>query len=812
MEVTASPVEQSPTTNSPLTAAPKREPSHHLVPSHGISIDIQPPPSASGRPSLVKHMCASGLRKPQEKKYVTSEDDGAAQHRINQYIIKQEIGRGSFGAVHLGVDQYGHEYAIKEFSKSRLRKRAQSHILRHPRSQRRPGHLAAAGGDFNSPLHRDGADPKTRNMAGNSIGLIKEEIAIMKKLHHHNLVALIEVLDDPAEDSLYMVMEMCKKGVVMKVGLDERADPYSAEECRCWFRDLILGIEYLHAQGVVHRDIKPDNCLLTEDDVLKIVDFGVSEMFAKDSEMVTAKSAGSPAFLPPELCVVKHGDVSGKASDIWSMGVTLYCLRYGRIPFEKSGIFELYESIKTDDLDMANEEDEDFRELIYRILEKDPKKRITMAEIREHAWVTRRGADSLLSFEENTADLVEPPTEEEMNRAITGNMKNLIVVMKAVRKFKGLLARKRPTAISSILGEDDRSRYFQPPLEMHTSPTRGQRTHSLDVYDRRPVEGALTVEGLHRLMSEDEDPRKGLQSLQIGRENEVGRPASRTVPSNANASNLSPSSDDEALPPFRPDQPHQAFETHHAHTFDVLGQRGHAHDPLEDKLYLHIGPSTFSGVSTIGDGNGGFVPNRDDVYIVSESPGAADVDIYETAYRDEIERIQARLREEGRTEEPQVFLNRRVDTKLVAIGGLAGRLMAMGEEGIERVGDLKAIKEGRVKVSGMSKVLRSAAKEEYERRRADRRARHHLIGHHRPPEAKTFPPEAAQSGGPTEPIPLAEHPIPREPIPEPQRKRSSLTFMTTGPLAEKAWEKSKQARTSFKDMFGRIKERGSGSG
>lgn len=66
----------------------------------------------------------------------------------------------------------------------------------------------------------------------------------MKKLNHNNVVSLIEVLDDPEEDSLYMVLEMCKKGVVMKVGLDERADPYNEETCRYWFRDMILGIEY----------------------------------------------------------------------------------------------------------------------------------------------------------------------------------------------------------------------------------------------------------------------------------------------------------------------------------------------------------------------------------------------------------------------------------------------------------------------------------------------------------------------------------------------------------------------------------------
>ena len=204
----------------------------------------------------------------------------------------------------------------------------------------------------------------------------------MKKLNHDNLVSLIEVLDDPNEDSLYMVLEMCKKGVVMKVGVNEKAEPYDAESCRCWFRDLILGIEYLHAQGVVHRDIKPDNLLLTDRDVLKIVDFGVSEMFEKASEMLTVKSAGSPAFLPPELCVSKHGGISGKAADIWSMGVTLYCLRFGHIPFEKPGVLELYECIQNDTFVFDSDCEEDFKDLMLKILEKDASKRIHMKDLR----------------------------------------------------------------------------------------------------------------------------------------------------------------------------------------------------------------------------------------------------------------------------------------------------------------------------------------------------------------------------------------------------------------------------------------------
>lgn len=122
--------------------------------------------------------------------------------------------------------------------------------------------------------------------------------------------------------------------------------------------------------------------MLTEDDVLKIVDFGVSEMFEKSKDVRTSKSAGSPAFLPPELCVAKHGDVSGRAADIWSMGVSLYCLRYGRIPFERSGVLDMYEAIRTESPQFPPDENPEFVDLMGRLMEKDPEKRIKMPELR----------------------------------------------------------------------------------------------------------------------------------------------------------------------------------------------------------------------------------------------------------------------------------------------------------------------------------------------------------------------------------------------------------------------------------------------
>ncbi|KIX99039.1 uncharacterized protein Z520_05500 [Fonsecaea multimorphosa CBS 102226] len=693
--------------------------------------------STLNKPPVVKHLSSPEYNTPSRhhrrtpsahrpvkeslnarSEYVTSKDDGVAEHRINQYIIKQEIGRGSFGAVHLAIDQYGKEYAVKEFSKARLRKRAQSHILRKPLSQRRRGALQG----FNSPLHRNVVGEGEAQV--NSIDLIKEEIAIMKKLNHPNLVSLIEVLDDPSEDSLYMVLEMCKKGVVMKVGLEERADPYPDHVCRYWFRDLILGIEYLHAQGVVHRDIKPDNCLVTEDDVLKVVDFGVSEMFEKDSEMLTAKSAGSPAFLPPELCIARHGDVSGRAADIWSMGVTLYCLKYGRIPFEKTGIFELYEAIKAEEPDLGDEKDEDFRDLMNRILEKDPQKRIKMPELREHPWVTNKGTDKLLPEEENTSDLVEPPTEAEMNAAITKNMRNLMTVVKAVNKFKSLVAKDKPKGMTSILGDQEGSHFSQPPAAMlKESESFPPKSHSFNAFGQDHTDAEPRIEELAQDVKKldvrpvptlsIDDTTKSEERKGVERGRDVASPSNTDdslsrIQSMVDIEKLDPMT----LPPFRSLRPH-------ANTTDDLGHRGHAHDPLEDQLYLYIGPSTFSGVSSSTDEDGTFVPADDDVPIVSESPGAADVDIYETAYRDEIERIMARAREEKK--EPNVYLTRRVDARLMAISGLAGKWAAKGEEAKNQIKDYTQFSARKARVTEVSRALRQAAREEYEKRRQEHR-------------------------------------------------------------------------------------------
>ncbi|KAI8598271.1 kinase-like domain-containing protein [Dissophora ornata] len=330
--------------------------------------------------------------------------DGFRQ--LMQYTLKGEIGKGAFGKVHLAVDENtGVGYAVKEFSKSKLRKKEKANLFKlgpRGRGRGRRGPEAPSPASDSSPL-----DP------------IRGEVAILKKLHHPNIVKLYEVLDDASNDSMYMVFEWCEKGVLMPVSLTEKYENvFKDEECRDIFQQMILGIEYLHEHDIIHRDIKPDNLLRSRDDIVKIVDFGVSEMFDKKGDDMTRKSAGSPAFMAPELCRPDHGEVSGRATDVWSMGVTLYCLRYGRLPYVSESILEMQRVIREDDFVLPPDEtDPRFVELIGRLLEKDPAKRITIDQMRNDPWVTNDGQAPLISKEENTANAVTELTEEDLRGA-----------------------------------------------------------------------------------------------------------------------------------------------------------------------------------------------------------------------------------------------------------------------------------------------------------------------------------------------------------------------------------------------------------
>lgn len=348
--------------------------------------------------------------------------------------------------------------------------------------------------------------------------------------------------------------------------------------------------------------------------------------------------------------------------------------------------------------------------------------------------------------------------------------------------------------MSSILGDTDEGHFSLPPTQLSAGKKLQQgmehRSQSLNTDDRKAVESALVAEGVHRDLSVKFGLDKNAQHLQ-----------SSPLAQAASRADYSDSDDDEDsagltrlqtafnqnagpndLPPFK-------SSIHHARTTDDVGRRGHAHDPLEDLLYLRIGPSTFAGHSTQVDGEA-YTPD-DDLYMVSESPGAADVDIYETAYRDEIERILARAEENN--QEPQVYLTRRVDAKLLQLSGFAGKLMAHGEEAKSQIMDYTQFTARKAKVTEVSKALREAAHAEYEKRRQERKA-----------WIETAKAEKAKTAGGQPAIPQVDAKRPNfAVVSEPGTPKP---LETSNSWKAKAVDRGRSARTAFSGLVSQVKK------
>lgn len=250
--------------------------------------------------------------------------------------------------------------------------------------------------------------------------------------------------------------------------------------------------------------------------------------------------------------------------------------------------------------------------------------------------MTNNGTDPLLPKEENIANLVEPPSEIEVNHAITAKMRGLLAVMKAVKKFKSKMEQRRPNAISETLGKG--IRVLHPSMGMTEQKESAlHRSKSSDLEDRRLVEAALAAEGVHHdgTYPSADGPRTmasrmdSSSTIVVDEEPIVKKVQSRSIAKTDSSNSI------EKRPGFR--------EQH-------SGDKGHAHDPLDEQpLYLGIG----AGVGEDGD------PLNEPVQeLIAESPTAADFNIYDTAYQQEVDRIRA-VQGHAAT----VYLTRRVDHK-----------------------------------------------------------------------------------------------------------------------------------------------------
>ncbi|KAI3690846.1 hypothetical protein L2E82_49057 [Cichorium intybus] len=300
-------------------------------------------------------------------------DDGT-QLQLGKYEIGRTLGEGNFGKVKFAKDvQTGHSFAVKILEKTRI-----------------------------------------KNL--NFTDQIKREIATLKILKHPNVVRLHEVL--ASKTKIYMILEYVNGGELFETIASK--GKLSESNGRKMFQQLIDGVSYCHDKGVYHRDLKLENVLVDAKGSIKISDFGLSALpqHLRDDGLLHT-TCGSPNYVAPEI--LSNRGYDGATSDTWSCGVILYVILTGYLPFDDRNLAVLYQKIFKGDVQMPKWLPSGAKNLIKRILDPNPKTRITMEGIKADEWfkqdytpaVVNEEEEDVVHFEDEVLSLHEAPTDSE---------------------------------------------------------------------------------------------------------------------------------------------------------------------------------------------------------------------------------------------------------------------------------------------------------------------------------------------------------------------------------------------------------------
>ncbi|KAM3932931.1 NUAK family SNF1-like kinase 2 [Leptodactylus fuscus] len=286
-----------------------------------------------------------GLRRQAVKRHLHKHN---LKHR---YEFLETLGKGTYGTVKRARDKQGKEVAIKSIRKDRIK---------HEQDM----------------LH------------------IRRETEIMSSLCHPHIISIYEVFENSSK--IVIVMEYASQGDLYDY-ISER-QRLSEQEARRFFRQIVSAVQYCHANGIVHRDLKLENILLDENKNVKIADFGLSNIYHSDSFLQTY--CGSPLYASPEI--VNGRPYIGPEVDSWSLGVLLYILVHGCMPFDGQDYKKLVTQISCGAYKEPSHPS-DACGLIRWLLMVNPERRATLADVASHWWVNW-GYQQPLSEAESTKD------------------------------------------------------------------------------------------------------------------------------------------------------------------------------------------------------------------------------------------------------------------------------------------------------------------------------------------------------------------------------------------------------------------------
>ncbi|KIO19784.1 hypothetical protein M407DRAFT_40399, partial [Tulasnella calospora MUT 4182] len=207
---------------------------------------------------------------------------------------------------------------------------------------------------------------------------LTREIHHHRRLHHPNVTQLYEVI--ATETAIWLITELCSGGELYDYLVEKGR--LSELETRQVFGELCLALHYVHSQGVVHRDLKLENVLLDERCHVKLSDFGFTREFEQGRFLETY--CGTTGYAAPEMLLCQR--YTGTEVDSWSLGVILYCLLVGTLPFDDDDEDVMKRKIIQGDYEDPEWLSTDARDLIRNLLQKDPAKRLTVSQTLAHPW------------------------------------------------------------------------------------------------------------------------------------------------------------------------------------------------------------------------------------------------------------------------------------------------------------------------------------------------------------------------------------------------------------------------------------------
>ena len=265
-----------------------------------------------------------------------NEDSKKRDILIGDYILKHTIGKGTFSRVKLGINKNtGEKVAIKILDKKKIVEK--------------------------SDLER-----------------ILREMKMLSELDNEHIIKIFQIYEN--ENHYLIIMEYCEGGELFNYIVDKQR--LSENESAYFYYQIIEGVEYIHSQGIAHRDLKPENLLLDKNKKIKIIDFGLSNYFDGVQKLETP--CGSPCYASPEM--VGGNKYNGFFIDIWATGIILFAMLCGYLPFEDDNNDVLFKQILGGKIAYPKHLSEVSKDLLKKIIETNPEKRIKIEEIKTHPF------------------------------------------------------------------------------------------------------------------------------------------------------------------------------------------------------------------------------------------------------------------------------------------------------------------------------------------------------------------------------------------------------------------------------------------